>query len=431
MNSTRRAVERLKTALIVILLASAVLLGWRTGLFNDFFSSFNLFGDAAEFIKGSSGSETGGLIAREATRPLCIVITNADGGHFGVKYDVETRNSIYSRTCGIFGDALGSASDFTEISEVEWREVLSGSGVYYEYAEPVKLSLLSAWIQPQIANFAWDSVFCRVCVAFGEDKNRIYYQDSDSGLFFGADTASAAGKTHELEMFGANNAQYAFETGIKAAANAPYLLIMPGSDYSDVAAAASGSSEELLATALAAFGHNSETYTKPFFDSGGTLVCIGTQFTMSIDAAGGLAYRRSDMQPTAGAGQRLSESETVEKARALVAETIGAVAGGAEVFYKSLDYSGDGACNVVFGYYIAGGQVLLRDDRYAAKITFRHGVVTEAEMNFRSFAIAGGSTVLMFEKQTLAAAGGDFSLTYSDTGSGSGILKPYWMPRDD
>ena len=429
MNSIKgkRVAEWVKTVLIALLTASALLLGWQTRLFNDFFSAIPLFGGVAALGRGSVGTgatESGGAALIEAARPLIIVITNEEGDRYGVKYDTLARDIAYDRTSGILREALGFASEALEISEDEWRAALLRPGVYFEYATPVKLSVLDGWLDARIPGTIGEVSLRRVFVAFGGDKSRIYYQNNDNGLFFASDTASSSGKTQELEMYTANGAQFAFETGIGASENAPYILILPGNDYYDVQAAAAGSVEELLDKVFHAMGHSDETYTD-YYESDGALVRVGTQFNISADARGRVKYRRTDIYPLNGAEQTLSEGEAIENARIVVADTIGSLESGAEVFFESLEYGGGNTWSVFFGYYIAGGRIHLYEDGYAARIIFTEGSITEIEVKLRSFTLGGEVTRLPSEKLVLAAAGGEFMLCYSDTGAEK--LQPAWV----
>jgi hypothetical protein len=428
LSKAGRAAEWIKTALIVLLTASALLLGWRTQLFNDVNSTFPFFGSVAGLMRGTTGTgEASGVALKEAARPLVIVITNEDGDRFGVRYDSDERNAIYDRTSSIVGEALGSASAPAEISEDEWRAALSRAGVYFEYASPVRLSVLDGWLgaqMPDIAEAAEDAFLRRICVAFGEDRSRIYYQDIGSGLFFGADTASAAGKAQELEMYSPNGAVFAFELGITGAEDAPYMLIMHGRDHPDVRASAPGSAVELLDITLAAFGHSNEVYTT-FPEGDGALRRIGTRFNIMVSAQGGVTYRRIDAPALDRERRALNESEMIERARVIVADTIGGVCGNAEVFFESLEYVAEGSYSVVFNYYIAGGGVFLFEDGYAARITFTSGVVMNAELNYRHLARTYEYTRLLPERLALAAAGGEFMLYYSDTGAET--MQPSWV----
>lgn len=424
---TKRAIEWVKTALIALLAFSALILGWRTELFNDFIASIPLFGSVADLVWGGAGaSVTMSDSIKEAARPFDIVITDEDGGRYGVRYDTDARNSVYDRTSSIIRESLGSFSELREISEEEWRAALSGPGVYFEYITPVKLSVLDRWLDARMSAAAGDAFLRRICVAFGEDRSRIYYQDHESGLFYGADTASAAGKAQELGIYSANGAVFAYETGIKAAEAAPYMLIMPGRDHPDIRASAAGSAEELLDIILGAMGiRRSETST--YYDSSGVLVCVGTQLNVRVDADGYVFYRRTEAQSQPAAAETLSESDMIERARVIAADTIARTCGGAEVFFDSLDYGAGESCSVLFTYYIAGGRIMLFENEYAARVTFTAGAVLEFELNFRNFLQSGEYTRLLPERLALAAAGGEFILCYSDTGAER--LPPAWVAR--
>ena len=423
----KRAFEWVKTALIVLLAASALILGWQTELFNDFLSVIPLFGNVAKLVKGASGpgsSNPSGVSFKEAARPLTIVITNEQGERFGVRYDTVLRNAVYERTVSILGETLGSASEPTEISETEWRTALSGSGVYFEYLMPVKLSILGGWFGVRLPDVVGDVSVRRVCVAFGEDRSSMYYQDFYSGQFFVAITASSAGKMQELDLYSPNGALFAFETDINTAETAPYILILQGNDYPDIHADSAGSAETLLEITLDAMGRSNEISTS-YNPVDGILGRVGAQFNIRVDAFDRVRYRNTDSSLPNGTSPALREEEMIERARVIVADTMGKIESGAEIFYESIEYGVGGTCSVYFGYYIAGGCIFLYEDGYAAKVTFSEGLVSEIELRFRAYSQSGEYTKLPPERLALAAAGGEFTLCYYDVGGER--LQPSWI----
>ena len=398
--------------------------GWRTRLFSDIVKIIPFFGSVAEFMRGSNGTvESDDPQIKEAARPLSIVITSAGGARFGVKHDTEMRNAVYDRIISIVGEALGSATAPSEISEEEWRAALGGLGIYFEYKEPVRLSILDGWLGVRKPDTTADAQIRRLVVAIGEDRSRIYYQDHESGKFIGSDTSSAAGKAQELEIYSANGAVFAFESGTAGAENAPYLLIMQERTHPEIRSAAAGSAAEQFEISLGALGHGNETYAT-FTEPDGSVLRVGTQFNISADQHGRVVYRLSEtMQP--GEDQRVySTGEIIERARILIADTIGGSCGSAEVFFERIEYVTGDAASVYFSYYIAGGCVFLFDEGYAARVTLISGVVTEAELSFRNYSFTGDYLDLLPEVQALAAAGGEFTLYYSDTGAER--LQPFW-----
>ena len=428
MNATNRIMERIKTALIVILLISALLLGRSTKLFNDFFSMIPLFGSVAELMRNGAGvGEAKAAALKEAARPLCIAITNAEGERYGARYDTDARNAVYDRTSSIMGEALGSATAFTEVFEGEWQAALKNPGVYFEYITPVRLSILNGWLAAHMPIAPGDVTLRRVFIAFGEEKSRIYYQDCGSGLFFGADTATSAEKAQELGIYAPNGAVFAYESNLGIAGDAPYMLIMPGNEYAEVKAAYPGEAEALLDAAILALGHSNEQYTT-FSDWNGVVRSVGTQFNISMDTKGNMLYHRTDMPPPDPDNKPLSENELIELARAVAEKTVGRNCGEADVFFETLEARGANSWAVVFKYYVFGGSVHLQDDSPAARISVTEGIVTAIELCYRSFSSTGTYAVLLPERQTLAAAGSEFMLNYPETGAEA--LQPVWIRRD-
>ena len=422
MSKPSRKIEWVKTALIVILTVSALILLWQTRLLKDFIGEVPFFGNASGAAYGATPGDADNLIEKEAARPLTIVITEQNGERFGVKYDDETRNAAYDRTSSIFAEALGSMSELTVITEDEWRAALGGSGVFYEYAVPIRLSILDGWLRSRMPETEEDFLLRRVFVAFGEDRNRIFFSEHENALFYRAETASSAGMTQDIAAYNANGALFAFETELKAAENAPYTLIMEGNLHPLVNSESAGTAEELLEAAKNAFGHRGEPNILEY-DMFDTLVCVGMEFEIRVFPGGSVIYRRTDDSSEAGARQSLSESEMIEAARVIIAETLGTVSG-AEVYFTSIESESENQNDVTFSYYIAGGQVHMQEDGYAANITLSQGIVTSAQLNFRAFSVTEEYAALLPEIQAFAAANGAFALNYSD--SGLAFMEPLW-----
>ena len=433
-NSNNRTLERVKTLLIIILLASSLALGWQTGLFSELSAYLPLFGGTSGFRDTTGLAEKGSTVKKEAARPLYIVISNENGERCAVKYNTEMRNNMYERTSSIFSEALGSVSQLSEVSEDEWCAALSGQGIFYEYPTPVRLSILNGWLGAHKADDDYGNRMTkRIFVAFGEDRSRVYFQDAETNLFFGADTASTSGKAQELGVFAANDAMFAYEISELLAVNAPFSIITNDSTHPVVLASQAGNTDEILGLTLEAAGHGNEN-NAIIYDTD-KLVCIGTQFRITVDRLGQAIYRRTEgweagIEPGvySFSNSEYNESELIELGRIFISETIAAKCGGAEVFYESSEMSEDGAYTVFFGYYIAGGRVHLFEDGHAAKITFIKGNIIEAELRFRAFTATEETIRLIPERQTLAAAGGEYLLNYSD--SGFELLTPEWIRMD-
>jgi len=423
LSISRKTIELLKTILILLLTINALFLAWRTGLFSDAIAAFPMIGNVAQLMRPATSSEEPRTdIVKEAARPIAIVITNEQGERFGVRGETVLKNSLYDRLAGTMGEAMGSASNPVEISSDQWRAALSGSSVLFEYITPINLPVIAEWFGAGASEVYEDIYIRRIFISFGEDRSRLYFQDHKNGLYFGADTASTAGKAQELSGYLPNGALFAFETGYRGYENAPYQLIMPGVYFPNIRSEAPGSQQEMLEKALTVFGHYAEVHRT--YTSADVLVGVGTQFNIRISVDGQIIYRRTDMPEADAEEPLLTLSEMIERARIITEKSIGEKSGEAEVNFEAIIYS-EGIYNVYFGYYIAGGRVYLYEDRHASVISFSSGIITDAELNIRSFFLSGEYTRLLPERQALAAANGEFILSYSD--AGQEILHPAWV----
>ena len=423
MSISRKTIELIKTILILLLALNGLFLAWRTGLFSDAIAAFPLIGNVAQFMRPTtSPEEPRATITQEAARPISIVITNEQGERFGVRSDTARKNSIYDSVVSIMGEAIGSASNFDEISAQQWREALSGPSVLFEYITPMNLQILIEWFGSGTSEIDEDAYVRHIFISFGEDRSRLYFRQYPSGRYFGADTASTAGKAQELSNYLPNGALFAFEIGDMGHDNAPYQLILPGTYHPDIRSDIASSQQEMLETALNVFGHYAEglptTYT-----SGDAIVGVGTQFNIRVSQDGQVLYRRTGAPEADVIEPDFTLSELIELARVIVENSVGEKSGEAEVKFEAIRYV-DGIYTVYFGYYIAGGRVYLHEDRHAAVIAVASGIVIDAELNFRSFFLSGDYTRLLPERQALAAAGGEFILSYSDTGQE--LIHPAW-----
>lgn len=211
MKSHKKLTAIVEDVVIALLIVSAVFFGWKSRLFgNPTAKTSDLFDWLGiRTLSADSADETPALTA--AAIPLCIVVTNQDRDHYGVRYDMDEIEALYGKSVVIFGEALGSAGEAEEISESEWRTALLSCGVYYEYLSPVELSLLSEWYGGEITADWGDIPVRRLCVVAGDDGNRLYFMDDDSGGFYAADAAPSARITTLAEASGINSTFFAFE----------------------------------------------------------------------------------------------------------------------------------------------------------------------------------------------------------------------------
>ena len=123
----RKAAEGVKTAVIVLLLISLVFLAWKSGLFSGGIWRRGASSASPQYGESRDVSD-GGDISAEAARPMAIVITSPDGGHFAEKYDRAALDRLYERTGRLFAEAIGSAGEPDVIASDGWRAALRSPG---------------------------------------------------------------------------------------------------------------------------------------------------------------------------------------------------------------------------------------------------------------------------------------------------------------
>ena len=422
MNKNKKIIEKVKTAVIITLIISMFIFGWYSNLFDEFFNRVPVFGTIGNLTGAMPSDDFSGMLEMEAARPLGIIITHDDGRRLGVRYNTELRNVIYDWTAGIVGEALGSMSEPIRVNQAEWRHAITSPGVFFEYINPIGLSILNAWLGAGIFHLEEEIYVRRIFVSFGDDRNKLFFKNAKSGDLYSAETASFARKAPELETLQTNDALFAFETGIAASEFAPYMIIIPDVLHPNVVVMSAGTAEELLNYVRNAFGHGREPERR--YQDGDTLVSVGAHFNIRVEADGRVLYRRTDGYPSIDSEYTATLVEHIEKARLVVSSTIGRTAGSADAFFQSAFAYDERRTYITFGYYIAGGRVRLPDEMYAARFVFLAGHIIEAELLFLSYSIAEESTRLLPELMTLAAAGGEFMLVFAE--SEADVLMPAW-----
>ncbi len=427
MNSRNRFFEIIKDIIIVLLIISAVFLGWKSRLFGN--SSAQLSDVVERFGSGMGDSNSAGQLNAqilEAAKPLNIVVTKAEKEHYGVKYDMDEIRTLYSKTALIFGEAFGYAQAAGEVSQAEWREALTSCGVYFEYMSPVKLSVIDGWYGAEISGDWKDISVRRLCVADAGDKNRLYFQDADSGSCYAADVADDAACERLAvlsESIGINSTFFAFEIDSAAkSADSCALLKLDVTGYPVVEADNPLADKEFLTDMLFNLGISDPQNTSYTDFKGTHYVDEGVSIRMPDDST--LIYRLNETETDAALST--DESEAIELARAFVADTIAERCGSdADVYFDSSEADGAGGYTVFFDYVVAGGVVHLSTDVHAASVKVSNGAVTEMELYFRSYTVTGETVQLLREIQAAVASKGAYFLCYPENGSGR--LEPVWL----
>ena len=404
---SRRTVEWLKTGLIVLLLVSAVLLGYSSDVFTGLSGAFS--------PSQATSSETGSMdrALAEAARPIMLVLTNEASERAVFKYDMDTLDLIYERTSSSLGEALGSLSAPEECTETEWRQALQSPGIMFEYHTAMPLELVRDWLGASGEGYGISPR--RICLVFDNNATALYLESN--GKFYVSQTASLGGETSVSTTYD-GSLKYQFEQDDSSVS--PYtILSTAGSSHATAIITNPLSDGSALPAAVSVLGVDLRL-TSSYPESDGTRVYISNTFYLSVSPDGVVDYHR-DVEPTAMPAEL---RDAVELARRTVAATIGAFSGDARVHFTGCSAIG-GAVTVTFDYFFAGGRVIFPGQKSAAEITVTGNSVTALTLYFRSFDTSD-SMVLLPEAQALAISNGEFALGYAD----SATAFPFWYRYD-
>jgi hypothetical protein len=402
---SKKAVERVKTAAIVLLLISAVILGY--------FSNILPRLGGAQTPGAASGdpsrlrSEPG-----DAAMPMCIAVTGGDGAHYGEKYDDEALRAAFEKTANLLSEALGSAGEPAEADEAGWREFLTSPGLYYEYFAPVPMAVLCSWLGTE-ARTMESCPISALCLAGG----RLCFRDG-SGAYYECATAVPAAAAEELAGLCSEEAVFAFEVPVlESFGCGSQLLFTELTAHAHVTAEQPLSGQEARYALLEAL--DAAMFEKSgYMEGDGTYVYVATEFTLRIAPDGTVLYRRSG-ESRGGAGALFSD---IEKAELMCDRLLSPFLGEADICYTDAVFA-DGNTTVHFDYNIAGGLLSIADGASAATVTLSGGIITEMRLQVSRFALSARPRSCCRKSRRRPPPAADFLLSYAGAG---GEYVPRW-----
>ena len=107
MSRKKRWIERIKSLLILLLIVSAAVLAWRTGLFPRMMPE-RAAPEPAEPTPGVSSYQA-------ACDPICAAVTGVPGLVYGICYDDGSIKDVMREFRNVLGETLGTASDPVQV----------------------------------------------------------------------------------------------------------------------------------------------------------------------------------------------------------------------------------------------------------------------------------------------------------------------------
>ncbi len=400
MEEQRRARRNLAQNIIITLLSVlAVVLLAQTQL-----ASLELPGpyDEAAPSQPVSAAPDAGL-----TAPVRVAVTG-DYGRYG-SLTLTTGDEAFTEPLGrCLLEALGSARDYAPCAPRDFRRALEGASLYYDFLEPLPLSVLAGLagggeeVSPRE-----DLSARRILIAPQDGGTALYLWDGADGCSRAATAISAEGLRQVIGRYEQGGASFAMDGGPGSPERSLDPCSLLPAEPPELPACAAGDPLASTDWLLTALGFNARSMTR-HTESSGTELIMDRDRTVRIRPDNSVFYQ-SGQVPTLkikAAGAQPTLREAALGAGALLGELLSPVSGEARPYLRSLRRSGD-AIILRFGYQVAGVPVRFQDGGFAAEVTLTGSGVTALTVRFRQYLPTGEASLLLPLAQALAVAAGD------------------------
>lgn len=416
-----RLIEWGKTLLIVLLALSAIYLLGQTQFSEDMVSEVK---DLLDRTSSTNSEELHTQTTPAAIRPMHITI-NLDGGQrYGVQYDLNAMDVVFSSVSTLLSEALSSADTPQRITEQSWRTKLASAGIYMDLYYPVSLNVLSEQLGEGQSNQALSGKARRICLAADQDDSvsLLYINEADGSVYSCATTLSRAIHLDPvLEGQSPNGALFAFEVpGMEHVV--PYMLLTSTpqpviyQSGNPLLTDSNRLGEVLRTLSFQSRGIQLDPAVGgPLVEGNDSLRLFDTGL-LTFHTIGDSDFRFLLPEDTL--------QSALEYTQELVNITVGAWCGEANLCLAGVEETEAGA-EILFQYCLNGIPVELPEGNMAARFVVHNGAVTDFSLYFRTYTATEETTLILPELQAAAVLGAasgqesDLTLLYQDMGGES------------
>ena len=403
--------------LITLLALSAAVLFTQTQLYN-----LNLTTSEAP-----PGPAQSAAPAAELAAPVRTAVTG-DYGRCG-DLTCTTGDPVFADPLGRrLLEALGSARDYVPCSRGDFLRALRGPSLYYDFLEPLPLSVLAGLLGGgEDVSPREDLSARRLLIVPQEGGAVLYLWDGGENCFRASTAVSSDSLEQVISRYELGDASFAMDGGGLERELDPCSLLpaqppqLPSFTLGDPLA---GGTDWLLS----ALGFNPRSRTRHTESSGTELIIDGDR-TLRIRPDNTIHYQ-SGNEPilrVKAAGDLPTAREAALGAGSLLSSLLAPVSGELQPWLQSLRRSGD-VTALRFGYQLKGVPVRFQDGGFAAEITLTGSAVTALSLRFRQYNAAEEPSLLLPLPQALAVAaaspGKELSIGYVERG---GECRAYWL----
>ena len=399
---------------ITLLTVSAVVLFLQTQLYHlgaERYKAF--FGISAAQADTAGSDSTMGLVA-----PVRVAVSNPYGRYADVA--MRTDEESFSAPGRILREAFLSAGESAPCTEERFRAALNGTSVYYDFLNPLPLSVLSALTGAETAG---EDTVARALAVSAERSGAALYLWDGGETYLRCETAVAADSLENaVNRFEMSGAYFAYESEMEGIA--PYaLFLQEKTELPSLREAVLNADVDVL---LEALQFNPRTNYR-YAESEGTEVVVEGSRTLRVHMDGSISYQSG--------GEKVLTVEAADHSLEALAEGTDRLldsllaAGGKENLYlQSIQRDGE-TVRLVYDYEVDGIPVRLFNGSHAADVTLSGTSVAEMEVWMRQYTAADSSAVLLPVRQAAAIARQyeKEELFIGYVGGGVGLLRAQWL----
>jgi len=399
--------ERLKSALIVLLLLSA-------GILFYFSITLDLNGQAAPLqgilalLKKDKAEENtaSGVIKTPAALPQQLAVSR-NGGLF-IAADADSFDQLWQQAMPVYAEALGSMGSVQAIGENSCRAFFEGTLLFISYHQAFPFHMLESWagFQPK----ALDTAVSVLLIAEKEGKVWVVFQDDATGQWYQAPTAASGSRL--AAVGGERQANGIFACKDDAYRNfwsyTPVLLEnTPQTEYQISGLTYLGSTETTRQL-LGLFSLN-PYLAQVYQDNSGAIVYVESYRLLSLSKDGSIAFSAKSeggipVTASETGGQRYELAQTIEKCRVFLVDIWQLTGAGGQLSLSSASAEG-GTLSLSFELRV--GSLFINEKTAAAFLTVEDGRITQASLHPRRLEAAGQTSVLPYRLGAVAAARAD------------------------
>lgn len=407
----RRVWEAVKTALIVLLLCSLVLMSM--ALLSELVTGRSLprrLGEALGWIEQELPYTQTGETYPAAATPLAISMTGEMGRGSTVGDPARTAQ-LYESLSRQLGEALATASMPVAMEQTLWQELLCGESVSFLYPGQIPLESLSRWLGalPAEGLSGLSAEHLTLCVD-GEQVSLLLPRGEDRLCLSTA--VSTEYLRQALEECRPDGSFFALEDEALARVDPLSLVTLRTALPQAVSEnpLADGDRINAAATLLGLNPYRDTAYT----GADGTVSFTSGTGRLRVTTGGVLTWQAvlDGTEQSVGIGT----TAIVDAARQLLAE----LADSGDASLQLNRVSRDGQTVTVRFDYVLGGYPVWQSEGSAAELVYVNGVLRELRWTARRYTLTGETATLLPARQAAAivSEGARLQPVYMDSGSG-------------